>query len=183
MLSHWPYSLLLFPALHLAWEDFRMREVSVLWLAVLGAFAFNAWMWLITEEPAWRGFALPRLQRRMSPLAAAVLLGMVWALWHVPLWFVPGSFQAQLPFVAFVLSTIATSVLMTWLFNRSSGSVLIAAIFHAATDVAIGVGAVMASGATLLWIFVALQVAAAVVCAPGLVRRAPSEAVYPPLPD
>ena len=51
------------------------------------------------------------------------------------------------------------------------------------TDVAIGVGAVMASGATLLWIFVALQVAAAVVCAPGLVRRAPSEAVYPPLPD
>lgn len=37
MLSHWPYSLLLFPALHLAWEDFRMREVSVLWLAVLGA--------------------------------------------------------------------------------------------------------------------------------------------------
>ena len=37
MLSHWPYSQLLFPALHLAWEDFRMREVSVLWLAVLGA--------------------------------------------------------------------------------------------------------------------------------------------------
>ncbi len=140
-------------------------------LEIIAALAFNAWMWLLTEEAAWRGFALPRLEQRMRPLIAALVLGMVWALWHLPLWLVPGSFQAQLPFVGFFASTVATSVLITWVFDRARGSVLIAALFHAVTDVTIGATGVMASGVALFWVFVGLQVLAATACAPSLLRR------------
>lgn len=140
-------------------------------LELAGVLAFNAWMWLLTEEAAWRGFALPRLEKRMRPLVAALMLGVLWALWHTPLWFVPGSFQAQLPFAGFVVSTVATSVLITWLFDRARGSVLIAALFHAVVDVTIAVTGVMTSGAALFWIFVGLQVLAATACAPSLLAR------------
>lgn len=140
-------------------------------LGIAGALAFNAWMWLLTEEPAWRGFALPRLEQRMRPLSAALLLGVLWAVWHLPLWFVPGSFQSSLPFAGFLLSTVATSVLITWVFDRARGSVLIAALFHAVADVTIGATGVMTSGAVLFWVFVGLQVLAAAACAPALLRR------------
>ncbi len=131
------------------------------WLDLLGAFAFNAWMWLLTEETAWRGFALPRMLPRLGQVGANLVLGAVWAVWHLPLFFVDGSFQSQLPFAAFALSTIATSMLIGWVFRGARGSVLVAALFHASADVAIGFSGVMSSGAALLWVFVALQVGAA----------------------
>lgn len=138
--------------------------------AVLGLLAFNAWMWLITEETAWRGFALPRLQARFNPLAASLILGTLWALWHLPLFFISDSFQAQIPFVGFFLSTVATSVLIGWLFNRARGSVLIAALFHATTDVSIAFSAVMSSGQLLFWSFVTVQVIAAAAVARSLAQ-------------
>jgi membrane protease YdiL (CAAX protease family) len=150
--------------------------------AVAGALAFNVWMWLLTEEVAWRGFALPRMEQRMRPLTAALLLGALWALWHLPLWFVPGSFQASLPLAGFVVSTVATSVLLAWVFDRARGSVLIAALFHGVTDVTIGLTGVMTSGATLFWIFVGLQVLAAAACAPAMLRRRGRVAVTRPEP-
>lgn len=140
-------------------------------LVIVGALAFNIWMWLLTEETAWRGFALPRLEQRMRPLVAGLVLGVLWAFWHIPLWFVPGSFQSQLPFAGFLVSTVATSVLITWVFDRARGSVLIAALFHAVADVTIAVTGVMSSGAALFWVFVGLQVLAAAACAPSLLAR------------
>lgn len=135
---------------------------------------FNIWMWLITEETAWRGFALPRLQRRYNPLVASILLGIVWGLWHLPLFLIPGTFQSTIPFVGFLISTIATSVFIGWIFNGARGSVLLAAVFHGVTDVTIGVAAVMSSGAFLFWIFIGIQLAAAAVVAPGLSRMSRS---------
>ncbi|MCX7522623.1 type II CAAX endopeptidase family protein [Microbacterium sp. STN6] len=135
-----------------------------------GALLLNIWMWLITEETAWRGYALPRLQRRMNPLVASLVLGVAWGVWHLPLFFIADTFQAGIPFAGFLLSTIATSVIIGWIFNHAHGSVLIAALFHGVTDVAIAFSGAMSSGMLLFWVFVAVQVLAAAAVAPDLAR-------------
>lgn len=125
-------------------------------------FLIEWWLFLITEETAWRGFALPRLQKKFTPLTASLILGLLWGLWHIPLFFVVGSFQANLPFVGFLISAIATSVLASWIFNNARGSVFLLALFHAATDVAIAYSGVMSDSKVLFWLFVGVQVAMAV---------------------
>jgi uncharacterized protein len=110
-------------------------------------------MWL-TEETAWRGFALPRFQRNQDALIASLIVGLLWGFWHLPLFLTPGTFQAAMPFGGFLLSAVATSVLTTWIFNHARGSVLVAAIFHSATDAAIVYTGAMASGPGLFWLFV-----------------------------
>lgn len=139
--------------------------------ALLGALLLNCWEWLITEETAWRGYALPRLQRRFDPLTASVVLGTVWALWHLPLFFIADSFQSRIPFVGFLVSTVATSVLIGWLFNHARGSVLLAALFHGFTDVSIAFTGVLTSGAFLFWLTVGIQVVLAAAVASDLFRQ------------
>ncbi|WP_158865847.1 CPBP family intramembrane glutamic endopeptidase [Leifsonia sp. AG29] len=139
--------------------------------AILGALLLNCWEWLITEETAWRGYALPRLQRRFDPLTASLVLGALWALWHLPLFFIADSFQARIPFLGFALSTVATSVLIGWLFNHARGSVLLAALFHGFTDVSIAFSGVLTSGAALFWITVGIQVLLAAAVSVDLHRR------------
>ena len=87
------------------------------------------------EELAWRGFALPRLQAKYNALTSSVILGAIWGLFHLPLFFTAtGSSQADMSFLPFVFSTIILSVLFTWVFNNTRGSVLLAYLFHAATN-------------------------------------------------
>src|SRR6266540_7243062 len=86
------------------------------------------------EELGWRGYAQPRLQVERSALTASVIIGIMHGLWHLPLCFVPGSAQSNVPFAAFLLTVIALNVLMAWLYNSAQGSVVIAMIFHAAFD-------------------------------------------------
>ena len=124
---------------------------------------FEIFLFWFTEETAWRGFALPRLQARTSALVASLLLGLYWGLWHTPLFLIPDSFQSTLPYVGFVISAIATSVLATWIFNHTRGSVLLAAIFHGATDATIAYANVMSASRTLFWLFVAVLCLAAIV--------------------
>ena len=128
---------------------------------VAGTLLFQWFFFLVTEETAWRGFALPRLQKRLSAGSAALLLGVIWGLWHLPLVFVAESFQSQIPFFGFLLAAVAMSVLTSFIFNNSRGSVFVAALFHAATDTTIGLSAVMTSGTTLFWIFVIVLLVAA----------------------
>ncbi|MEZ4869313.1 MAG: CPBP family intramembrane glutamic endopeptidase [Caldilineaceae bacterium] len=85
------------------------------------------------EEIAWRGFALPRLLQRFNGLTASLILGALWAMLHFVLW----TIGIENPLPAIVLATgwtISLTVIMTWLFNRTQGSVLLATILHAATD-------------------------------------------------
>ena len=145
---------------------------------------FHFFLFLVTEETAWRGFALPRLQRRFSPLNASLILGVLWGAWHIPLFLTPGSFQSTIPFVGFMVSAVATSILHTWIFNRSKGSLLPQALFHAVTDGMIVYLGVMTGGSTLFWLFVGVQVVAAVLVTAlaskaFLARQAvPESAVY-----
>jgi membrane protease YdiL (CAAX protease family) len=84
------------------------------------------------EEPGWRGFALPRLQQRNGPLWGSLLLGVLWALWHFPL-FWSGVWTPPTPanMVMFTLMITALTVIMTWVFNHTGGSLLIMMLMHA----------------------------------------------------
>jgi membrane protease YdiL (CAAX protease family) len=84
-----------------------------------------------TEDLAWRGFALPRLQPGYGPLAASLLIGVPEGLTHLPYFFIPGDFRQQVGLFWFMAFTIAIVVQMTWLFNRTRGSVLLVALYHA----------------------------------------------------
>lgn len=135
------------------------HQIGVLMTAdkILPSLLFQIFFFVFTEETAWRGFALPRLQAKYNALTSSLILGVLWGLWHFPLTLIPDTFQSMTPFTGFVLSTIATSILMTWLFNHSRGSVLLAGIFHAAADVAIPYSNVMTGDLRMFWIFIAIQ--------------------------
>lgn len=83
----------------------------------------------LTEEVAWRGFALPRLLDRLPPVVASLLLGGIWAFWHLPLLVSDGS--GQRPPLQFVVGLGAMSILFTWVYVRTRGSLLLATLMHA----------------------------------------------------
>jgi uncharacterized protein len=91
------------------------------------------------EETGWRGYALPRLQERWGALPASLVIGVVWGVWHLPLFWMPGNFHTEIPFGLFLLQDVALSVVITWLFNRTGGSLLLVHLFHAASNTTIGV--------------------------------------------
>ena len=94
-------------------------------------FFFNA----TGEETGWRGFALPRLQARTSPLIAALVIGAFWATWHFPFWQAEGQPVSTVEFlVAMYIGHILLSVLIVWICNRARGSILVAGFAHAATN-------------------------------------------------
>jgi len=80
----------------------------------LSALNFVVCVLIVGEELGWRGYALPRLLAERSPLAASLILGALWGAWHLPTFFVPGAPQYGLPFSAFVLLTMAYSVVIGW---------------------------------------------------------------------
>jgi CAAX protease family protein len=88
------------------------------------------------EEPGWRGFALPRLQRLYGPLVGSLILGTLWPLWHLPYFWVPAwNFPPTLLNVGlFVISSIPLTIVMTWVFNNTKGSVLMAILVHLTFD-------------------------------------------------
>jgi membrane protease YdiL (CAAX protease family) len=93
----------------------------------------------LAEELGWRGFALDRLQARWSPLVASLGLGVVWAVWHLPLFALRGTAQAELGLVSggaalFLVCIVAQSVLFTWIVNHTRQSILAALVLHFLID-------------------------------------------------
>lgn len=82
------------------------------------------------EEIGWRGLALPLLQRSMAPIWAALVLGVIWAVWHLPAFLLSSTPQGAWSLTPFFVGTVALSVIVTPLFNRSRGSILLPALFH-----------------------------------------------------
>ncbi len=125
----------------------------------------------IGEEFGWRGFLLPRLQARHNALVSGLIVGVAWATWHVPLFFIEGTSQYEqrlagglLPAIlGYAIFVIVQSVQFTWLFNNTRGSVLLAAVFHGASNAwagYLGMGNVPFGG---ILVFVALTVLITVV--------------------
>jgi uncharacterized protein len=113
------------------------------------------------EEPGWRGYALPRLQVGLSALLASLILGVLWAFWHLPLMVVGEVPRSDIVFV------ISWTVVITWLFNNTRGSVLLAMLMHAMNNTISGsFFGPMFSGADSVrqgWLYAALWCAVAVV--------------------
>jgi membrane protease YdiL (CAAX protease family) len=136
----WP-ALLLIPAAiaHLLHQPLMHPEPrGTVWLSaaypgisLLNNFLFTAGL----EEPGWRGFLLPRLEQRFSPLLASLLVWLPWALWHAPLDF-HRPFRFTLPnyLLIRVVFLIPITIVLTWFYNRSRSNLLTVVIFHAAMN-------------------------------------------------
>lgn len=95
-------------------------------------FLRNLFFTAFFEEPGWRGYLLPNLQRRFSPLFSTLLVWLPWALWHAPLDFSGGIGHNLLYYVQVrVVFLIPITIIMTWIYNRSGGNLFSTAIFHA----------------------------------------------------
>jgi membrane protease YdiL (CAAX protease family) len=97
-------------------------------VGVLLLIAFGA----LGEETGWRGYALPQLQRRFSPLTSSLILAVLWFGWHLPQFFVIATYRNSSPvqYVGFFLGLTCGAVILTWLYNRSGGGILLVAAWH-----------------------------------------------------
>ncbi len=120
----------------------KWPEIFTSYLPLVGIIVVFA---QLLEEPGWTGFAVPRLQQKYGPLLGACILGVFWALWHLPTLFINsdiGSGQVPLPEVLpsmgrLILLAVISRIIWTWVFNNTKGSILIAILLHAASDAAI----------------------------------------------
>jgi membrane protease YdiL (CAAX protease family) len=138
---------ILVPAGLFAFAGLLNRMITGNWpdLALLGAVDYLPYLtplgalglWLITfglgEETGWRGYALPHLQKTQSATAATIILGILWAGWHLPLFFYRDTYiqMGIIGFPMFALSLLFAGMIFTWLYNSTNGSVWIVIIFHA----------------------------------------------------
>jgi membrane protease YdiL (CAAX protease family) len=82
------------------------------------------------EEIGWRGYALPHMQSGRSALSASLVIGVIWALWHLPLWLTGEPARTPPLYAALVVSTVALSVILTWVYNGTGGSLLMVVVLH-----------------------------------------------------
>jgi len=133
-------ALLLIPAIFLVTAVIMFRtNFESLWTGSPWYFLIVSFGWLMFinsgEEIGWRGFALSRLQSVIkNPLVAGVILGIIWGLWHLPMYLNPE--QASFPLILFLLFIIGISIIYSVLFNNTHGSLLMAVVLHASTDIA-----------------------------------------------
>jgi len=86
------------------------------------------------EEIGWRGYALPRLTQRFGLGAASVILGVIWAAWHLPLFFIAATDTTGASFPFYLITVIAISVAIGWLYARTNGSLLLVMLMHSAVN-------------------------------------------------
>ena len=108
--------------------------VSCPW-AILPFVAFILLFGPLPEELGWRGYALDRLQIKWSALSASLVLGTVWSLWHLPLFFIEGTYQNELglgtlSFWMFLIDMVPKAILYTWVYNNTRRSILSAVLLH-----------------------------------------------------
>ena len=106
-----------------------VRGWQILWSTAMAVGA-NVW-----EEVGWRAYAMRRLENVMQPWLPALIVGIFWAGWHVPLFLSNWSGMTQIPFGLWALRILATSVIMAWLYNRTGGSLWAVTVFHVGSNV------------------------------------------------
>lgn len=125
------------------WPAFGSTPVLLMASAVVFSTPIQA-----GEEVGWRGYALPRLAARLGLGPASVLLGAIWATWHLPLFVLPGIPKTGESFSLFLPGVTALSVAMAWLYARTRGSLLLVMLMHAAVNNTTGIVPGAAPGAT-----------------------------------
>lgn len=190
----WAVAAILFPALIsvalvayrlLGGEPLAARGVPEVLSSPAGMLGFIISMLVagpLSEEFGWRGFALVELQKRHSPLAASLILGVVWGLWHVPLFLMVDTTQGALGFgtvyfYLFLVQAVALSVIFSWVFARTRESVLVAIVLHFTFNAALALLSGMSGGlpeglfSTVAFSVIAFAVAIAAMAGPSLLGR------------
>lgn len=137
------------------WIDLSLLG-QVNFLPNLGIGALLLWIFTygIGEEIGWRGYALPRLQARMNSLSATLVLGVLWAAWHLPIFFY--LFDPAIA-IGWFLGLMCGAILLTWLYNSTGGNLLSVALWHAtfnfitASAAGEGLGAAIMSTLVMVW--------------------------------
>jgi len=119
---------------------FQMPRPSFIW-SYFSALVLGLFRAPIIEELGWRGFALPRLQERYGALLGTFILGSLWALLHLPKWFLTpygvignSLLETIVPFLKYEGSILGSAIIYTWIFNRSNGSIFLSMLFHASIN-------------------------------------------------
>jgi len=116
------------------WPVFGHEGPLVIAVAILASTPVQA-----GEEIGWRGYALPRLAARFGLGRASILVGIVWGVWHLPLFFLPGADKYGQPFPVYVLGVTAFSVAIAWLYGHTQGCLLLTMLMHSASNQTIGI--------------------------------------------
>lgn len=112
----------------------------------------NTW-----EEVGGRGFALPRLQKNHNALVASLVVGALWGLWHLPLFFWKGNPMSSYPFLVWFIGTVALSLIYTWLYNSTEGSLFVVTLFHVLTNTfGVLISGVSVTALTIAYVVVAM---------------------------
>ncbi len=149
------------------------RPVLAPWYQLMPTMLFQIVFAGVAEEFGWRGFALPRLQRRHAALTASLIVGAFHSLWHLPLFLLPGEGYATMAqeiglvpaFLGYAGLVISLAVLFSWMFNCTRGSVLIAAAFHGSFNAWNNYLPITTGGTTALFRYVGLLAVMAAVVA------------------
>ena len=108
-----------------------LRPLGSMYPALWVVFLFAA-----VEELGWRGFALPRLLASRSAIGASLIVGFIHEVWHWPVILLPGQYLSGVPILAHTVSVVAEAVVLTWVFRGTGGSVLMVALFHGSSNIA-----------------------------------------------
>jgi uncharacterized protein len=134
------------------------------------------------EETGWRGYALPQLQRRFSPLASSLILAVLWFGWHLPQFLVIATYRDFAPagYVGMFLGLACGAVVLTWLYNRSGGSILLVAVWHSLYNVVSGTQAATGILAAVVSTLIMIQAIVLIVLEVRARRRGRSSVLGPP---
>lgn len=88
------------------------------------------------EEFGWRGYAQEPLQEKIGVIPASLVIGVIWGIWHLPLWFMAGDLHGAYSFLAFVMMTTSISIVYAWLYNSSGKKLIVVIFFHAMSNTA-----------------------------------------------
>lgn len=118
------------------WTEF-IKNIGLVLFTYLITLLVGVILGPLWEEPGWRGFALPRLQSQYGPIVGTLILGVLWALWHLP-GYLGGWMTVGI--VPLVLSGVAFSIIATWVYNNTRGSILLMILLHSSSNAAISIG-------------------------------------------
>jgi membrane protease YdiL (CAAX protease family) len=116
------------------WPLFGHRALYIIIAAIIFSIPVQA-----GEEVGWRGFALPRMADRIGLAGASIILGIIWGAWHLPFFFFYGVDKYGQSFPVYLLSVVAISIAMAWLYWRTKGSLLLMMLMHAAINNTTGI--------------------------------------------
>jgi membrane protease YdiL (CAAX protease family) len=117
------------------------------WVLMLAAILVSTWV-QAGEEIGWRGYALPRLAKHLGLGTASVVLGGIWALWHLPLFFLTNTGSDGQSFPVYLLHVASVSVAMAWLYWKTDGSLLLVMVMHASVNNTTGIVSAAVPNAT-----------------------------------